>query len=106
MGEPAEYLGATPDPIQAFAAPVMGHMNDDHSSSTVAMLMHYIGLDQIEAADLVGLDRLGFMVQAERRGRKFKMRLPFPRAAEDRKDVKKLIAQMTRESMKNPKVQE
>ena len=35
---PDEYAAAAVDPIQAFAAPVMGHMNSDHSSSTVAMV--------------------------------------------------------------------
>jgi len=104
--EPDEYLEASVDPIQAFAAPVMGHMNSDHSSSTIAMCMHYIGLDALESANLVQLDRLGFMVQCTRKGDTFKMRLPFPRAAEDRKDVKTLIVQMTQESMGNPKVQE
>ena len=44
------------------------------------------------------------MVQCTRNGEQFKMRLPFPRAAEDRGDVKKLIVQMTQESMSNPKV--
>lgn len=104
--DPSEYMGATVDPIQAFAAPVMGHMNSDHSESTIAMCMHYIGLDALEAADLVQLDRLGFMVQCTRKGQTFKMRLPFPRAAADRKDIKTLIVQMTQESMSNPKVQE
>ena len=61
---PAEYLEASVDPIQAFAAPVMGHMNADHSESTIAMCMHYIGLDQLEKAELVQLDRLGFMVRS------------------------------------------
>ena len=36
----------------------------------------------------------------------FKVRLPFPRAAEDRKDVKTLIVEMTRTSLANPVVQE
>ena len=103
---PEQYLAAKPDPIQAFAAPVMGHMNSDHSESTIAMCMHYIGLNQLDSAELVALDRLGFMVQCSRLGQTFKMRLPFPRAAEDRKDVKTLIVQMTQESMSNPEVQE
>jgi len=100
-----EYLGASVDPIQAFAAPVMGHMNDDHSESTIAMVQHYIGLPQVEKADLVQLDRLGFMVQVTRTGQTFKLRLPFPRAAEDRKDVKTLIVEMTQTSLANPEVQ-
>lgn len=32
---------------QAFAKPVIGHMNDDHSESTIAMVMHYIGLNKV-----------------------------------------------------------
>lgn len=45
-------------------------------------------------------------VQCSRLGQSFKMRLPFPRAAEDRKDVKTLIVQMTQESLASPDVQE
>jgi len=40
-----DYLAAQPDACQAYAAPVMGHMNDDHGEATVAMVKHYIGLD-------------------------------------------------------------
>ena len=103
---PADFLEAAIDPIMAFAAPVMGHMNADHAESTVAMCMHYIGLDQLDAAQLVQMDRLGLTVQCERLGQTFKMRLPFPRAAEDRKDVKTLIVEMTKAAMGDPKVQE
>jgi len=101
-----DYINASVDPIQAFAAPVMGHMNDDHASSTVAMVQHYIGLTSVDSADLVQMDRLGFMVQINRMGQTFKLRLPFPRAAEDRKDVKTLIVKMTQEAMSNPDVQQ
>ena len=102
---PDEYAAAAVDPIQAFAAPVMGHMNSDHSSSTVAMVGHYIGLNAVDDAQLVQLDRLGFMVQVTRLGQSFKLRLPFPRAAADRKDVKTLIVEMTQAAMSNPEVQ-
>ena len=56
-------------------------------------------------ATLVQLDRLGFMVQVTRLGQSFKLRLPFPRAAADRKDVKTLIVEMTQAAMSNPEVQ-
>ena len=102
---PEEYVGASVDEIQAFAAPVMGHMNADHAESTVAMVQHFIGLDQVESADLVAMDRLGFMVQINRQGQTFKLRLPFPRAAENRGDVKKLIVEMTQAAMANDEVQ-
>jgi len=93
-----DYQAAQVDPIQAFAAPVMSHMNDDHAASTVAMVQHYIGLDEVEKADLVALDRLGFNVAITRKGQTFKLRLPFPRPATDRKDVKALIVEMTQAS--------
>lgn len=96
---PSGYIEASVDPIQAFAAPVMGHMNADHSESTVAMIEHYIGLDAVEKADIVGLDRLGMTVSVTRKSQTFKLRLPFPRGAEDRKDVKTLIVEMTQASM-------
>tara|TARA_B110001452_G_scaffold237806_1_gene217876 strand:+ start:975 stop:2060 length:1086 start_codon:yes stop_codon:yes gene_type:complete len=102
---PDEYLGAEVDAIQAFAAPVMGHMNSDHSDSTIAMVQHYIGLPEVTKADLVSLDKLGFQVQVERKGQQFKVRLPFPRAANDRKDVKTLIVEMTQASLANEDVQ-
>jgi len=83
----------------------MGHMNRDHAESTVAMVMHYVGLPDVEAAQLVALDRLGFMVQVTRHGQTFKLRLPFPRAAADRKDVKSLIVEMTQAAYKDESVQ-
>ena len=89
----------------AFMWPITGAANA-WIGSTVAMCMHYIGLDQLDAAQLVQMDRLGLTVQCERLGQTFKMRLPFPRAAEDRKDVKTLIVEMTKASMGDPKVQE
>jgi len=102
---PTDYQAAAVDSIQAFAKPVIGHMNDDHSESTIAMVMHYIGLNKVEKAELVALDRLGFAVQVTRLGQTFKLRLPFPRAAESRKDVKGLIVEMTQASMSDAAVQ-
>lgn len=39
-----EYATAEPDPIAPFSAPVAGHMNEDHSDSTIAMIKHYVGI--------------------------------------------------------------
>ena len=74
----------------------MNHMNADHSESTVAMISHYIGVKDVDEAKMAALDRLGMTVQVSRRGQSFKLRLPFPRAATDRKDVKTLIVEMTK----------
>lgn len=93
-----EYQEAKPDPISAFAEPVMTHMNDDHSDSTVAMVRHIIGFPATKA-EIVGLDQLGMNVKCEGGAMgAAKLRLPFPRPAKDRKDVKDLIVEMTRAS--------
>jgi len=59
-----EYKKASPDPISAFSAPVMKHMNDDHADSTIAMVKHYAGLP-CSAAEIVSMDKLGMTVKAK-----------------------------------------
>ena len=58
-----EYTEAKPDPIAAFAAPVMKHMNEDHSDSTIAMVQHYVGIPCSEA-EIISLDRVGMTVSS------------------------------------------
>lgn len=55
----ADYMAVQPDPVGAYAAPVMKHMNDDHGDSTVAMVKHYIGID-------VSIDSLFFFIMVPR----------------------------------------
>lgn len=61
---PQEYLEAKADPIAPFAGPVMTHMNDDHSDSTIAMVKHYTGMPCSEAM-IVSIDRLGMTVSEQ-----------------------------------------
>ncbi|KAJ1638571.1 hypothetical protein T492DRAFT_942572 [Pavlovales sp. CCMP2436] len=97
---PLEYLSVAPDPILAFSTPVAKHMNDDHSETTVAMVRHYVGLDA-ESAFITSVDSLGMQVRVTRtNGESLKLRLPFPRPAAGRKEVKDLIVEMTRASTK------
>jgi len=100
-----EYTEAKPDVISAFGGHVAAHMNDDHMDATIAMVNHYVGLDVTEAV-ITSVDSLGMFIKVTRTPRasdqpqQFKLRLPFPRQAEDRKDVKTLIVEMTQESAK------
>lgn len=93
-----EFYAGTPDPVAAFSGPVCGHMNADHDKDNLAMVRHYTGLVDAETVKLLDLDRLGMNAEATRKGQKFKLRLPFPRPAEDRKSIKDLIVEMTRTS--------
>jgi putative heme iron utilization protein len=90
-----DYAAAAPDPVAPFSAPVCGHMNADHSDSTLAMIKHYVGIT-VDSAELLSIDQLGANVACRRQGQSFKLRLPFPRPATDRKTVKDVIVEMTR----------
>mmetsp|Transcript_45079 Transcript_45079/g.94529 ORF Transcript_45079/g.94529 Transcript_45079/m.94529 type:complete len:340 (-) Transcript_45079:299-1318(-) len=99
---PEEYKNAKPDPISGFGVHIASHMNDDHMDSTIAMVAHAIpGLDVSEAL-ITSVDSLGMYVKCTRTPRasdqpqQFKIRLPFPRRVEERKDVKDVIVEMTR----------
>lgn len=98
---PEEYKEAKPDPISEFGVHIAQHMNEDHESATIAMIANQIsGLD-VSKAEITSVDSLGMYVKVTRTPRasdqpqQFKLRLPFPRQANDRKDVKTLIVEMT-----------
>mmetsp|Transcript_16538 Transcript_16538/g.29922 ORF Transcript_16538/g.29922 Transcript_16538/m.29922 type:complete len:337 (+) Transcript_16538:111-1121(+) len=111
---PAEYAAASPDPVFAFGSHIASHMNDDHQSATIGMVANAIpGLDVSEAV-ITSVDSLGMYVKCTRTPRasdqpqQFKIRLPFPRRAEGRGDVKVVIMEMTQAAMaaQNEKVEE
>lgn len=91
-----EYWGAQPDPVAQFSAPVCGHMNADHSESTVAMVKQQVGVD-VDKATMLSIDRLGFSVECMIGDQPVKVRLAFDEPAEDRKAVKERIVQLTRQ---------
>ncbi|CAN6888911.1 hypothetical protein YC2023_063356 [Brassica napus] len=88
-----EYQAAKVDPIAQFAKPVTSHMNKDHEEDTKAIVHHTTSIP-VESALMLDLDSLGFNVKATLQGNTFKIRVPFPRRAQDRKDVKTLIVEM------------
>ncbi|XP_056842150.1 uncharacterized protein LOC108859359 isoform X3 [Raphanus sativus] len=79
-----EYQGAKVDPIAQFAKPVTSHMNKDHEEDTKAIVHHTTSIP-VESALMLDLDSLGFNVKATLQGNTFKIRVPFPRRAQDRK---------------------
>ncbi|KAI7731436.1 hypothetical protein M8C21_007806 [Ambrosia artemisiifolia] len=88
-----EFLAAKVDPISQFSKPVTSHMNKDHSDDTKLMVQYSTSIP-VDFAYMLDLDSLGFNVKAGYQGTNFKLRIPFPRRAEDRKDVKTLIVEM------------
>jgi Putative heme iron utilization protein len=99
---PEEYRNVKPDAISEFGVHIASHMNDDHQDSTIAMIESQVpGINATEAI-ITSVDSLGMFVKVTRspvgseEKQQFKMRLPFPRKAESRKDVKDIIVEMTR----------
>ncbi|XP_057982859.1 uncharacterized protein LOC131167865 [Malania oleifera] len=88
-----EYRAAKVDPISQFTKPVASHMNKDHAEDTRVIVQHSTSIP-VDFAHMLDLDSLGFNVKAGFQGNTFKLRIPFPRRAEDRKDVKTLIVEM------------
>ncbi|XP_059668197.1 uncharacterized protein LOC132313448 [Cornus florida] len=88
-----EYRTAKVDPIFQFSKPVASHMNRDHAEDTKLIVQHWTSIP-VDSAHMLDLDSLGFNVKAGYQGSTFKLRIPFPRRAVDRKDVKTLIVEM------------
>jgi putative heme iron utilization protein len=94
-----EYRAAKVDPIAQFSKPVASHMNRDHGEDTRLIVQHSTSIP-VDSAYMLDLDSFGFYVKAGYKGDTFKLRIPFPRRAEDRKDVKTLVVEML-QSAKN-----
>mmetsp|Transcript_55937 Transcript_55937/g.130991 ORF Transcript_55937/g.130991 Transcript_55937/m.130991 type:complete len:352 (-) Transcript_55937:56-1111(-) len=98
-----QYTAAKPDPIAAFGPNVAKHMNEDHREATIAIVGNYVGID-VEDAEITAMDRLGMYVKVKRKPKaadqyqQFKLRVPFTRELETRKDAKDVIVEMTRAS--------
>jgi putative heme iron utilization protein len=102
----AEYAAAEPDAVAEFGPAIAAHMNEDHMEATVAMVRSAVpGMDAadnpVSEALVTSVDSLGMYVKVTRAApaaflpQQFKLRLPFPRPAQDRKDVRSLIVEMT-----------
>ena len=99
---PEEYKAARPDPLAPFAKHVIGHMNDDHSDATAAMVQYYAGVECTDAK-IVGMDRLGLTVKATLAlagGGGVESACTVPKEVTERKMVKDIIVEMTQASTK------
>ncbi|XP_057546151.1 uncharacterized protein LOC130825121 [Amaranthus tricolor] len=88
-----EYSAAKVDSISQFSKPIASHMNKDHEEDTKLIVQHSTTIP-VESAYMLDVDHLGFNVKASCQGKTYKLRVPFPRPAMDRKDVKTLIVEM------------
>merc|ERR1719253_1093083 len=93
---PDEYLAATPDPLRAFAAPVMKHMNDDHTDALKDYVRFLVGVEgDIDKVEMRRLDRLGFDMRVTKGNDSGLLRIPFETEVRERKDVKTAIVALS-----------
>ena len=115
----SSYWKASPCPVSRYMIPVCSHMNEDHTDAIILMIQDVLAINdnenEIESARMVNIDKYGIDVKAARRMissndnndtgsdelEEFKMRLPFPREAKTRKDLKDLIVEMTKKAAKS-----
>lgn len=107
-----EYAAADVDPCAAFAAPVMAHMNGDHSESLKQYLEWIVGAApaaEFESAEMKSLDRFGFNVRATQKGGgSGVLRVPFVGGAEvtERSQIKKAIIDLSQQCSEKQKAAE
>eukprot|EP00252_Welwitschia_mirabilis_P009080 TRINITY_DN21374_c0_g1_i4.p1 TRINITY_DN21374_c0_g1~~TRINITY_DN21374_c0_g1_i4.p1 ORF type:complete len:289 (+),score=50.92 TRINITY_DN21374_c0_g1_i4:63-929(+) len=88
-----EFKAAKVDPMAQFSVPVASHMNKDHSEDTKLIVQHCTDIE-VDHAEMIDLDSMGFNVKVSYHGNMARLRIPFPRVAKDRRDVKSLIVEM------------
>jgi putative heme iron utilization protein len=104
-----EYLSNQPDAISAFGPAIAKHMNEDHMAANIHIVQTHIpGMNdpdnKVTNAVITSVDSLGMYVKITREHPvaflpiEFKARLPFPRQAKDRADVRALIVELTQAS--------
>lgn len=98
---PAEYAAAAPDPLLAFADPVMSHMNQDHVDALKDYVKYLVGVEgDVDTAQMKRLDRLGFDIRIAKGADSGVLRVPFPAEVRERKGIKEAIVAMSQAAAK------
>jgi putative heme iron utilization protein len=90
-----DYRAAEVDPLAAYAAGIMEHMNADHGEALRHITRHFGGLDA-EEATMVSCDRLGFVVRARTAQGMKGTRIQFPEPVTSREQARSVLVAMTR----------
>lgn len=97
----ASYYAVTPDPLLAVQAGVIEHMNEDHADALVDYVVAFAELpaDQLEHAQMLTLDYLGFdvLVKLAGNGQK-RVRVPFLEPVRDPSKVRHAMIDLSQEA--------
>lgn len=85
-----DYHAAPVDPLVDHAAGILEHMNTDHGDAVLLYAQVLAGIDA-ERAAMVGIDRLGFQVRAEKGPQSRTVRLAFPNEVRSTDDARQAL---------------
>lgn len=95
------YRAVEPDVLAQSAAGIVEHMNDDHDDALVDYAMGLAGLDNVEAATMVGVDRLGFDMEVQTDEGLERIRIPFEPPIEAPGEVRHRMVELVQEARAN-----
>jgi len=93
-----EYMAAEADPLQAFADPVMNHMNMDHTDALKEYVTYLVGVEGgVDSAQMKRLDKYGFDMRVSKGNDSGILRIPFAEPVTERKAVKEAIVALSKQ---------
>jgi putative heme iron utilization protein len=95
--EAGAYAGAAADPLAGASAGIIEHMNRDHADAVRNITRRFGGLDA-EEAQMVAVDRLGFVVRAKTAEGMKGTRIAFPEEVRSSEDARRVLVAMARHS--------
>jgi putative heme iron utilization protein len=95
--EQADYRRAEPDPLSDSAPGILAHMNADHADALVLYCRVFAGVE-VERAEMLAVDRLGFRVRAETPEGPRPLRIAFTRPASTPEETRKVLVEMVRDA--------
>jgi heme iron utilization protein len=96
--EAPPFVAAEPDPVAAFAAGVISHMNDDHVEAMTAIARAFSKAQAFSKIVMTGVDRYGFEVSVQTSDGNRPVRFAFDEACSTAKDVREQMVQLTKKA--------
>lgn len=94
----SEILEAEPDPLYAVAQGAIEHMNDDHEYNLIDYAKAFAGLDWVENAQMLTLDRYGFDIKAMAAKRSERVRLSFAKPLASANAMRGILVKLAQEA--------
>ncbi|MGM0555458.1 MAG: HugZ family protein [Myxococcota bacterium] len=92
------FQQAEPDLLADSAVGIIEHMNDDHADALVDYAVGLAGLEDVDAAKMVGIDRLGFDLEVQTADGLERVRVAFEPPIEEADEVRHRMVDLVQEA--------